>query len=98
MDFEIEVTPDYLTYIPTEEEDDDFSNAVEILNNLQEMTERPEKRRRVEANRPLLTERQIVHRMYGCRHCKVKTPSVEDKTIHERIDEIFRKMKETVNN
>jgi hypothetical protein len=83
------------------EQDEEFEVAVFELseltgNNLLE--EKNTKKRSLETNEVEDSQdRKIVHRMYGCRHCKSKLGHVEDMhSIHKRIDEIFKLMKETV--
>lgn len=54
----------------------------------------PKKARTEEISR--MSDRQLLHKIWGCRHCKTRFGHEQDITIHRRIDEIFEKMKQTV--
>jgi hypothetical protein len=87
--------------IVEQEQDDEFEEAVFELSALtgQQFVDDP-----ISKKRPLETEdekecssRKILHTMYGCRHCKSKLGHMEDeRTIHKKIDDIFKLMKQTV--
>lgn len=81
------------------EEDEEFVDAVETLMSFDKSSLCDElpvlKKQRVEV-KPFLGEREIVHRILGCRHCKSKFGCEEDVDIHRKIDEIFERMKQTV--
>lgn len=91
-----DITPN--ANIQETEEDVDFIDAVNILTSLdaEEPTVEPVKKKARKEETGTLSERQIIHRMMGCKHCKKKLGDVEDMSIHMRIDEIFNKMRETV--
>lgn len=83
-----------------EEDDEDFYAAVETLvalenQNTDDEEEHQRKKQKIDEN-GTLSDRQLLHRIMGCRHCKCKLGYVEDVGIHKRIDEIFNKMKQTV--
>lgn len=83
------------------DEDEKFEQAVFELSEMtgQEFFDQPcSKKRTREKNEDREDcSRKILHTMYGCRHCKSKLGHIEDeKTIHKRIDEIFKLMKQTV--
>jgi len=83
-----------------EDEDEDFFNAVISLVSMEKASqieeEEPERKKQKMDEKPTLSERQILHRIMGCRHCKCRLGYVEDEGIHKKIDEIFNKMKQTV--
>jgi hypothetical protein len=104
MEYEIN---DEIMFMPTEnllednndEEDEEFVAAVETLMSF-EIKDREHdfpalKKQKVET-KPHLSERQIVHRILGCRHCKNKFGCDSDINIHKKIDDIFDRMKQTV--
>lgn len=80
-----------------EEVDEEFENAVNTLMSL-ERDDKDEpllKKARKEQNSNL-SDREIIHTMMGCRHCRSRFGHSEDLSIHHRINEIFDKMKQTV--
>lgn len=84
-----------------EEHDNEFEEAVFELSELtgQQFVEESSLKKRplnIDVNEENCS-RKILHTMYGCRHCKSKFGHVEDeRTIHKKIDDIFKLMKQTV--
>jgi hypothetical protein len=82
-----------------DEEDDEFVAAVQTLMSFEVQESKDDfpalKKQKVET-KPHLSERQIVHRILGCRHCKSKFGCEADVNIHKKIDDIFDRMKQTV--
>lgn len=88
------------------DDDEEFNCAVDVLTELagNDLSESKctKKRSRSEMEPQMEPQmerdRIIVHRMYGCKQCKLKMGHEEDyKSIHKKIDEIFKLMKQTVN-
>lgn len=102
--FEYEYEYDYIIHEErneketVEEPDEEFESAVNTLLSLEQVSKEEEpatKKARIEE--PVcMSDREIVHKMMGCRHCRSRFGHEEDITIHRRIDEIFNKMKQTV--
>lgn len=91
-EYEEEFSPD---------EDEEFQTAVieltEMANNASSPDLTENKKRKLNCVNVSDEERAIVHKMYGCRHCKCKFGNEEDyNTIHKKIDDIFKLMKQTV--
>lgn len=92
------------TLVQTESEADDgdddvdFLHAVDTLVSLENETqiELPPKKKQKKEEKKSIGERELIHRIMGCRHCKCKFGYDEDINIHRRIDEIFDKMRQTV--
>lgn len=83
------------------ESDEEFEAAVDVLNCLgicNSVEENPKKKMKTEDNQTRMTDRQIIHKMYGCKHCRLKISTTEDLSIHQKIDAIFNKMQQTVHN
>lgn len=84
------------------DDDEEFHCAIDVLTELagNDLSESKctKKRPCSEMETQFERDRLIVHRMYGCKQCKHKMGHEEDyKSIHKKIDEIFKLMKQTVN-
>lgn len=98
-EYEMSDEEDLKESMPEDQELEEFKSAVDTLLNLdnfdKDEEEPAKKKAKVEENLGI-SDREIVHRMMGCRHCRSRFGHEEDITIHRRIDEIFNQMKQTV--
>ena len=90
-----------IIHTDSEKEEDDenaFQEAVGTFMNDDEPSYQEPVTKKCRVEEPTyLTDREIVHKWMGCKHCKCRFGNEEDITIHRRIDEIFNKMQQTVN-